>query len=110
MKLLKEHIIFKCITLLLVCFLLTPSFVKLGHVFENHKHEICIEKQNTHIHALDLDCEFYKFKVNNNFTLNVLTFNLLTLELHPKVYTSQYHFISDYQRLPYALRGPPQLI
>ncbi|MGB1308510.1 MAG: hypothetical protein ACPG6B_06345 [Oceanihabitans sp.] len=110
MNLFKEHIIFKILTLVLVCFLLMPSIVKLAHVFENHKHEVCIDKQETHFHTLDLDCEFYKFKVNNNFTFNTHTINLFSIENNHKVYTSQYQFISSYQRLSFALRGPPQLI
>jgi len=42
MKQIQEHILFKCITILLIVTLLTPSMVKVGHVFENHKHDVCI--------------------------------------------------------------------
>ncbi|MFD2823626.1 hypothetical protein ACFS5M_08090 [Lacinutrix iliipiscaria] len=106
----KSHINFKILSVVLVISLITPTLVKFAHVFENHKHEVCISKQQAHLHTLDLDCEFYKFKVNNAFTFKAQTFNLLSIENNHKVFSSQYEFISDYQRLSFSLRGPPQLV
>ncbi len=110
MQNIKEHIIFKTLTIVLVISLITPTLVKFAHVFENHKHEVCLSKQQAHLHTLDLECEFYKFKVNNTFTFKVVNFNLLSIVNNHKVYSSQYQFISEYQRLSFALRGPPQLV
>lgn len=111
MKPIQEHTIFKLITIVLIVSILIPSIVKIGHVFENHKHDVCTDNlTQTHLHTLDLDCEFYKFKINNTFTYKTLNFNLLSIENNHKVYTSQYRFISEYQRLSFALRGPPQLV
>jgi len=111
MQSIREHIIFKTFTILLVVVLLAPTFVKVAHVFENHKHDVCTDNfQQTHLHSLDLDCEFYKFKVNNNFTFNPISFDLFSNENNHKVTNSQYQFLSEYQRLSFALRGPPQLV
>ncbi|MDX1277161.1 hypothetical protein [Oceanihabitans sediminis] len=111
MNLEKSHIIFKVLTVILVITILTPSLVKFGHVFENHQHDFCVDNlEQTHLHSLDIDCEFYKFKINNPFTINTIAYDLVSIENNHKVYTSQYQFISDFQRLPFALRGPPRLV
>ena len=90
--------------------LLLPSFVKLTHVFENHKHLVCKKSQKSHFHGFDIDCEFYKFKLNPQTTLIADNFIIANLQDNFKSITSQYHFISDYQRLSFSLRGPPCLI
>lgn len=110
MQYLKEHIIFKTLAIVLVISLITPTLVKFAHVFEDHKHEVCISKQQAHLHTLDIDCEFYKFKVNKSFTFNVVNYNLQSVVNNHKISSSQYQFISEYQRLSFALRGPPQLV
>jgi len=110
MQNIKEHIIFKTITIILVISLITPTLIKFTHVFENHKHEVCLSKQQAHLHTLDLGCEFYKFKLNNSFTFNVVNFSLHSIVNNHKVFHSQYQFISEYQSLSFALRGPPQLV
>lgn len=106
----KEHIIFKTLTIVLVISLITPTLVKFAHIFESHKHEVCLGKQQAHLHTLDLDCEFYKFKINNNFTFKTHTYNLLHVGNNNIRFNSQYEFIADNQRLGFALRGPPQLV
>ncbi|WP_452230286.1 MULTISPECIES: hypothetical protein [unclassified Lacinutrix] len=111
MKPIQEHSIFKFVTILLIVTILIPSIVKLGHVFENHKHDVCTDNlSQTHLHTLDLECEFYKFKVNSSFVFQAPAFHLIYVENNHKVHTSQYQFISEYQRLSFALRGPPQLV
>ena len=110
MQYIKEHIIFKTLTIVLVISLITPTLVKITHVFEDHKHEVCLGEQLAHLHTLDLECEFYKFKINNTFTFKVLHYNLLSIINNHKTFNSQYQFISEYQRLSFALRGPPQLV
>ena len=111
MRPIQEHSIFKLITIILIVSILIPSIVKIGHVFENHKHDVCTDNlSQTHLHTLDLDCEFYKFKINKPFVFNTATPRLVSVENNHKTHTSQYHFISHYQRLSFALRGPPQLV
>ncbi len=80
---------------------------KFAHVFENHKHEVCIDSSTTHFHTLDLECEFYKFKVNSEFTFNSLHFEeIIPFQLKPLI-ASKYLFLSSYRKLHFSLRGPP---
>lgn len=110
MKQIKEHIIFKLITLFLVVIFFAPSAVKFSHVFTHHKHDICIGGNTTHIHKVDLDCEFHKFQLKNNLLLNFSISELFSLQENPLEIISQYRFLSKYQRLHVSLRGPPSLI
>ncbi|RLD29377.1 MAG: hypothetical protein DRI75_03555 [Bacteroidetes bacterium] len=106
----KEHIIYKFCIVVLATALLTPSFVKFSHVFEEHIYEVCNNPQKTHFHEIDLDCEFYKFKLNKKFVFASIEFQFLNVVENYKSNSSQYQFLSDYQFLQFSLRGPPQLI
>ncbi len=110
MQAVKTHIIGKVITLLLALSILLPSGVKLLHAFSHHNHEVCHGEQTTHLHKTDFECKFYKFKVKKPFTLDELIVILTPKTENHQTILSAYHFISDYQRLPFPLRGPPQLI
>lgn len=90
--------------------LLVPSAIKLVHVFEHHEHEVCKGGETTHIHNIDLDCEFQKFQLNKNFTLSDISFAIFKHIENSKTNLSQYHFLNKYQRLHFSLRGPPALI
>lgn len=102
-----KHILFNSFTILIVIVLLAPSVVKLGHAFEDHKHEICVDNSTEHFHTLDLECEFYKFKVNSNFIFNPLTINVLEVNSQKELIASHYTFLSKFQKLHFSLRGPP---
>ncbi len=106
----QTHITYKGLIIVLVIALVVPSFVKLAHIFENHKHEVCEAPQKSHFHEFDVDCEFYKFKLNPQTTTIFNDFVALSLEENFKLISSQYQFISDYQRLSFSLRGPPSLV
>lgn len=112
MKTIKEHIIFRILSLFLVSFILVPSVIKFSHVFTHnqHKHEICKGEKSTHLHELDLDCEFYKFQLNNNFTLSFFNIDLISLKDKQTKISPHYSFLSKYERLHFSLRGPPSLI
>jgi len=106
----KKHsvlVFFSCYILSVA--LLAPYAVKLAHVFENHKHEICIDYQKTHFHEFDVDCEFYKFKINNPFTItfNDIEFNEIKElnALNFEIYSFKYY----HQQLSFSLRAPPSI-
>ena len=103
----KQHIIFKIITLLLVVSLLIPTVVKFTHIFSHHEHEVCLGEKTTHLHELDLDCSFYKFKLNNNVTFSFFNVDLISPQEEQFEILSLYSFLSKYQRLHFSLRGPP---
>jgi len=110
MQRLKQHITFKIFSIVLLLTLLTPSAVKLAHVFQDHKHEVCLEQHKTHLHTLDLECEFYKFKINNSFTLPTLIIEIAAIKKEHKPILSQYSFVSNFKPLHFSLRAPPQLV
>ena len=106
-----KHIISKSLALILVVTVLLPATVKALHVFENHKHEVCTDKTSDHhLHQLDVDCDFYKIKLNNSLSFSVFSYTLLEVKNNHKPIHSQYQFISSYQRLGIVLRGPPQFV
>ncbi|WP_052461047.1 hypothetical protein [Psychroserpens mesophilus] len=103
----KQHITFRIATLLIVVCLVLPSVVKFTHVFAHHEHEVCLGENQSHLHELDSDCEFYKFNINHNTILS--NFEFVTLEVHENqsIIASRYLFLSSFQKLHFSLRGPP---
>lgn len=110
MKQLKEHIIFKLIMLTLVFSLLVPSFVKLAHTFEDHKHEACKTPQKLHFHDFEVDCEFYKFKLNKHFLSTYIFEEPTTISIGSELLVSEYLHYNYNLPLYKYLRGPPVLV
>ncbi|MFD0835774.1 hypothetical protein ACFQ0I_08375 [Mariniflexile aquimaris] len=106
----KKHILFKTITFVLAITLLLPYGAKFAHMFAHHKHDICYGKKTTHLHELNTDCDFYKFKISNPFTITFFNFELIPSEEPSLEIVSQYQFLSKFQRLQTTLRGPPAFI
>ena len=105
-----QHIIIKPLAFLLVFAVLLPAAVKFNHVFEDHKHDVCNEHTTSHIHAIDLDCEFYKFNLNTQY-FSSSEFNQISIEENfLKIDNVFYNFIKNYQQLSFSLRGPPFLV
>ncbi|MCF7560266.1 hypothetical protein L3X39_06405 [Sabulilitoribacter multivorans] len=90
--------------------LLIPATVKFTHVFSHHEHKVCLGEKSTHIHEVDFDCEFHKFQVNKNFTFNSSYSAIYSPIEQSTEIVSQYFFLSEFQHLHFALRGPPTLI
>lgn len=109
MQIFKKHIAFKFLAFSLALTLLTPTFVKFNHIFAHHKHDICSGEKSTHLHELNKDCDFYKFHLSTIYTFSYFEFQLFIPKEKTSSIVSQYQFISKYQRLQVALRGPPQI-
>lgn len=106
----KNSFIIKIVALLLAISLLSPAINKFAHLFTHHKHDICKGEKSTHLHELNTDCDFYKYKVHHHYTFNLFEYRIFTPKIQSPEIISQYHFLSDYQRLQTALRGPPALV
>lgn len=102
----------KVLAIVLALAVILPSAIKLSHAFNHHTHEVCENDNNAdeHFHEADLDCDFYKFKLTNQYYVSLTSQDLISFDNNYKITVSQYHFVSDFQRLQTALRGPPQLI
>lgn len=104
----KHHNYLTFLSLLLVICLLMPSGVKLAHAFEDHAHEVCTNNTSTHLHKVDLDCEFYKFNISNSLILLEFNYKLNDLVYNSKQKINRlYNFKYNHQRLYFSLRGPP---
>ncbi len=107
MKFCRKNILNTLFTILFVTSLLAPSAVKISHAFTDHEELVCHSFGKLHIHKVELDCDFQKYKVTVQFQppfIEVPTFSFLTVK---KKYKNQYSFLSKYQKLHFSLRGPP---
>ncbi len=111
MQNLLQHIIFKCLTISIVLTLLAPSVVKLGHAFEDHKHEVCVDSSTTHLHTLDLECEFYKFNISNSLLIPDFQYKIPIIDFYSSIENfGLYNFKYNHQHLYFSLRAPPQIL
>ncbi|MFV9551529.1 hypothetical protein [Algibacter sp. PT7-4] len=110
MHFIKEHIIFKALAILLGLTLWVPAGVKLAHVFEHHKHEVCIGEDSTHIHKVDLDCEFQKFNTAHQLYVTLYFSTLFQTSTQNREYNLTYKLLNNHTPLSFSLRGPPILV
>ena len=106
----KQHIAFRIATFVLMLAFLLPSAVKFAHIFEYHEHEICHNEFEAHLHTLDVDCDFYKFKLNTNYHFVFEYFELPFEETFFKINSTSYNFLNNHLQLSFSLRGPPVLV
>ncbi len=92
---------------------LLPTAIKLSHVFSHHEHEVCANdysNSKTHYHTLDLDCDFYKFKLSQNQYFLVFDYDV-NLEFSSTLQSLSYYISkNNHQHSTRFLRGPPQLV
>ena len=91
----------------MVSLLLFPSAVKLAHFFSSHEHTYCNHYTESHFHEKNLDCDLFKFHQAPFSSLALPSYELYEPEAQNSKPVSAYHFLSDYQKLPFSLRGPP---
>jgi len=103
----REHILSKLATILLVATLLTPSVVKIAHVFADHEHEICTVKNVEHLHEADIECEFYKYKLSGKSYISQSYTDFEPIIEVQKSIPFYYTFLNTHQQLNVSLRGPP---
>jgi ABC-type maltose transport system permease subunit len=106
----RKHIIFKVLAIGLILTLMFPITYKFTHIFEHHKHEVCIGTSSTHVHKVDLDCEFQKFQFNNQFFSNLKNEVLLSVLSKYELPVLTYKFLNNHRPLSFSLRGPPVLV
>jgi len=110
-KLFREHIAFKILTVVIVATLVFPTAVKFAHIFSHHKHEVCKNHKTTHLHKVDLDCDFLKFLLNNHSTLTNQYNPLFQISSYfYKIPVLTYTYFNNHQQTSFSLRGPPELL
>lgn len=100
------QVIILCLTMVL----LLPSVVKFSHVLSPHEHETCLDSSSTHFHEVDIDCEFYKFKLNTSFYTALNHTEITPNEFFNNSEYSYYAFVKQQKRSSRAQRGPPGLV
>ncbi len=110
MQQLKQHLAYKIIALSVLAALFAPSMMKFAHIFEHHNHIVCKGDSSTHFHQVDLECEFYKFQLNNHFYLPYENDNWLDVSHQYQISTLTYNFFYNNRQLSFSLRAPPILV
>ncbi|WP_372757655.1 hypothetical protein [Mariniflexile sp.] len=111
MQKIKEHIIFKSLGLMLALTLLVPIGVKFSHIFANHHHDICKGEKATHLHEINTDCDFYKFKLSTTYYYLAFEYSgFIETPLHSDPIITSYNYLKNHWQLPFSLRGPPNLV
>lgn len=87
--------------------LLMPSALSFSHIFSGHGHELCFNYADEHFHASSIDCELHSFHKNPALATSFINFEPFAEKRVKKQFFDFYQFLSDYQRLPFELRGPP---
>jgi len=93
--------------LLLGILLLLPTGVSFSHIFSGHGHEICVDYADKHFHENNLDCELHSFNHSPVLAADFINYEPLVEKQVKKQFFDFYQFLSDYQKLPFELRGPP---
>ncbi|VAW17293.1 FIG00652378: hypothetical protein [hydrothermal vent metagenome] len=87
--------------------ILAPSVVKLSHALFEHQDVHCYEIGPLHIHKVELDCDFQKFSLSpQQYPIYFQTQNFIVPAVKVDA-IGHYSFLSNYQKLHFALRGPP---
>ena len=84
-----------------------PSALSFSHIFSGHGHELCANYADEHFHASSIDCELHSFHQNPALVASFINFETFKEKRVKKLFFDFYQFLSDYQRLPFELRGPP---
>lgn len=109
MKFFNTKIADSFVSLLLVLAILGPSVLKISHAIFEHEDTHCVESGSLHVHGVELDCDFQKFKLSHQqYPVFCQIINFISFPPRDIVF-SCYTYISNYQELHFTLRGPPLL-
>lgn len=107
MKEIYTGVLSSIISLLLIAAILTPSFVKLSHALYEHQETECQEIGSVHVHDVEFECDFQKFKLSSQYYPNFVNNLSIDISIIKEKDFNFYSFLSKYQKLHFTLRGPP---
>lgn len=84
--------------------------VSFAHIFSGHDHHLCEHYSKRHFHKKQVDCQFMKFHKNPAVQLDKFYVEQARTRENKTIYLTHYCFLSEYQALPFALRGPPAIV
>lgn len=91
----------------MVVALLFPSAVSISHIHAHEKQEVCNDFRETHFHKKNIDCELCDLHRTPLIAFELFNFNLYQALSVNKKFFDNYHFLSDFQKLSFEVRGPP---
>ncbi|QHI35561.1 hypothetical protein IMCC3317_09070 [Kordia antarctica] len=91
----------------LAMLLLLPTATKFLHLFANHEHKVCTDN-STHIHEQIIDCEYLSYHLTPQIEFTPHQHTLIVIKKIRTQNFNYYAYLSEYQELSFALRGPPQ--
>ena len=94
-------------TLLLVLCILAPTAVKLSHAIYEHEGLECTATGAVHVHEIEFDCDFHKFKLSTQYYTVPLKLDVKMVAVKQVHHTDFYISLSKFQKRHFALRGPP---
>lgn len=97
----------RLVAFFLVFSILAPTTVKLYHAIYQHQEQLCIDDSSTHVHEIEFDCDFQKFKLSPQLYPNFVNIHEVELAVVRKNDMNHYSFLNKYQKLHFDLRGPP---
>lgn len=104
-----KHIGASLIAFLVLASIVLPSVLKVSHALTDHPTEKCLNVDSLHMHEAELDCDFLKFKLTHNGYFQFISYENFTKAVLTKITANSYEFLSNYQKLHFALRAPPRL-
>ncbi|HET8753045.1 MAG TPA: hypothetical protein VFM59_01710 [Salinimicrobium sp.] len=87
--------------------LLFPSALSSAHYFTGHEHVFCNHYSDSHFHQESVDCQLFKFHRAAYTSTEISDFVIFNPKVERQKSTSFYCFLSEYEKLSFALRGPP---
>lgn len=102
-----KQVCISIMSLLLVAAILSPAFVKLSHALFEHEEQTCVDVGSVHIHKIEIDCDFQKHNISPQHYPDFVKVTKIVPKSVEKENFNYYFFLTKYQKLHFALRGPP---
>ncbi len=103
----KKHCIASSLAILVVFSLGLPSLTAWSHAFSDHQDQKCTDSTTLHVHKVEGDCAFIKFKPAPQFYFTFSEPRMYVSELITCVIRASYRFVPIFKSMHFLLRGPP---
>lgn len=110
---LKQRSVIKASAILLALVFILPSAFNLIHSLKHkhhHQYELCDNPYETHFHKLEKDCDFCKFKINQDYHNTDVIYKFTKVDVSAEILYVSYSFQYNYQHVSFSLRAPPVLV
>jgi hypothetical protein len=106
-NLFKERCISSVLAFLVIACLGLPSLTAWTHAFSDHQDQKCTDSTTLHIHKVEGDCAFLKFKPAPQFYFTITGPRIFYPALAKSPIRTTYRFVPTIKSIHFLLRGPP---